>query len=232
MHVQVGPGSDHAFAALSAASGEVEWESLSGTSVFSSPILASILGESQVVHAWSEGVVGLSPQSGKPLWFVPWENPWGINVPTPVFVPPAGIVVTSFQGGMFLDVDRHEDGWTARARWSNARLVSEFHSPVVVDGLLFAFHHDTLKCLDLKNGAELWQQARVGHGSLVAAGGRLLLLTESGDLVVVAISARRFHELDRLRILRGRSWTPPSVARGRLYARNHEEIVALDLSGR
>jgi hypothetical protein len=56
-----------------------------------------------------------------------------------------------------------------------------------------------------------------------------LVLSERGMLVLVEATPEAYRELASHQVLEGRCWTPPSLSEGRLYLRNHAELVALDL---
>jgi hypothetical protein len=56
-----------------------------------------------------------------------------------------------------------------------------------------------------------------------------LVLSERGMLVLLEATPEAYRELASHQVLEGRCWTPPSLSEGRLYLRNHSELVALDL---
>jgi hypothetical protein len=74
--------------------------------------------------------------------------------------------------------------------------------------------------------------AILGKASLIVANGMLIVLGETGELVLAEATPEAYRELARANVLEGRSWTQPTLWQGRLYLRNHTELVALDLRGR
>jgi phage terminase large subunit-like protein len=54
----------------------------------------------------------------------------------------------------------------------------------------------------------------------MAADGRLIILTEKGELVIARITPEKFDEQTRAQVLSGRCWSAPVLANGRLYVRN------------
>jgi outer membrane protein assembly factor BamB len=76
-----------------------------------------------------------------------------------------------------------------------------------------------------------WKARGFGRGSLIAADGKLFVLGESGNLAIVRASPDGFVEKAEAEVLSGKSWTAPSLSGGRLYLRNHDELVCLDLRG-
>ena len=57
----------------------------------------------------------------------------------------------------------------------------------------------------------------------------LIILSERGKLVLAEATTEGYEELASHQVLSGRCWTQPTLAGGRLYLRNHDELVALDL---
>ena len=63
----------------------------------------------------------------------------------------------------------------------------------------------------------------------VAADGLLFVLSDAGLVALVRASPESYEELGRIQVMEGRSWTAPSIAHGRLYVRDFDEIVSLDI---
>jgi hypothetical protein len=81
----------------------------------------------------------------------------------------------------------------------------------------------------MKDGAQSWSKRGLGKGSLILADGRLVVLADDGRLLLVEANATSYVEKGSVQALTG--WTPPALAGGRVYVRNHKEIVAYDLKG-
>jgi len=88
-------------------------------------------------------------------------------------------------------------------------------------------------CLDLATGQELWASAAPGHASAVACGNKLLPLNEAGFLIVIEASRIGYVELARTRLFDGPApcWTPPTVYRGRLLVRKHQQLACYQIAG-
>jgi len=74
--------------------------------------------------------------------------------------------------------------------------------------------------MNLKTGEVAWKQRGLGCGSLMIADGKLLSLTEKGELVLAKASPNQYEELARSSFLDGRCWTVPLFLNGRIYGRN------------
>jgi len=80
----------------------------------------------------------------------------------------------------------------------------------------------------------IWKQGRYGHGQLIllADQARLLIATESGEMVQVAARPDRFEELGRFQAIEGKLWNHPVIAEGSLFVRNGEEIACFELQAK
>ena len=56
-----------------------------------------------------------------------------------------------------------------------------------------------------------------------------IVLGEDGQLALLDASPRKYVERSSAPVLRGRSWTSASLSGGRLYLRNQDQIVCVDL---
>jgi outer membrane protein assembly factor BamB len=90
-----------------------------------------------------------------------------------------------------------------------------------------------ISCLDVKTGEVKWTQKGLGTGSLMLADGKLIVLGESGDLVIADASPDGYKELAKAKVLTDTCWTMPVLSGGRIYCRNHKgDMVCLDVSGK
>jgi hypothetical protein len=65
---------------------------------------------------------------------------------------------------------------------------------------------------------------------MILADGRLILLTEKGDLCLVEATPAALRETARVRLFdAGPCRTHPALANGRLYARDQKKLVCIDL---
>jgi hypothetical protein len=57
----------------------------------------------------------------------------------------------------------------------------------------------------------------------------LVVVTDEGEVVLVAANPNAHQELGRFRAVEGKTWNHPVIAHGRLYIRNAEEIACYEL---
>ncbi len=83
------------------------------------------------------------------------------------------------------------------------------------------------KAVDAGTGETPWRDRGFGTGSIVVAGDRLVVLSDSGELALLQPDRAALEVLRRQQVLTGKTWTP-SVASGKILLRNHELLVGLE----
>jgi len=96
-------------------------------------------------------------------------------------------------------------------RWKSIGLKPYFSDFVVHNGHAFGFDGSILSSIDLKDGKAVWKGGRYGSGQLVLLPDQdlLLVLSEEGELALVAASTDQFKELARF----PRSRARPGITR-------------------
>jgi hypothetical protein len=69
----------------------------------------------------------------------------------------------------------------------------------------------------------------LGKGSVVLAGKHLIIMGGKGNIALVQATPEKYLEVGSFQTLRGKCWTAPTSARGKLLLRNHVEMVCYDL---
>ena len=225
-------------AAFDLKSGERKWTAGTGEAAgYSSPVLVEVAGNQQIVSFTGDAAIGVDPQSGERLWRYPYETDYHCNTASPVAVN--GDVLLSAgenHGSVLLSIG---DNGQLREKWTalgpEAEFRSEWQTPVLVDGYLYAFDNvgsassvTHLTCIDATTGKPVWQQRRFGKGNLIAADGKLWISTMKGELVLVNATPNRFEEVTRATVI-GETRQAPALSDGRLYLRDGRELVCLDV---
>lgn len=225
------PGEGPGVAAFDQRTGELRWTALDGPAGYSSPIVAEIAGVRQYVFSRSQEVVALST-AGELLWRHATERRSAI--PMPVFLAPDRIFVATADdafGGRVIRVVREGGAFRTEEVWQERLMRNHFNTSVLVDGHLYGFDNGTFRCLDAATGERLWAQRGFGKGSLIASGDLLFVLGDGGTLALVRASPEGYGELGRVQASQGRAWTAPTLANGRIYVRDFDELVSFDVRG-
>jgi outer membrane protein assembly factor BamB len=229
--ILVGPTAGKTLAALDKHTGEIVWTALSGRAAFSSPIAATIHGRRQIVAAIASGLAAVDAASGEELWEFPWEVRYDVSAATPVFLEPDRVFhsVGYDKGALMLTIGLEGDHWSARPAWTKRVFRNHFSSSVHHAGYLYGFDEAMLKCIDAGDGEELWRKRGLGKGTLIYADGVLIALGGDGLLALIEATPEEYRELGSMQVFETTSWTAPTLAGGRLYLRDRERIVCLDL---
>lgn len=223
--LEAGGGEGDALAALDKKTGETLWTAHSGGAGYSSPIAVDVEGRRQYVFVTPRQVVGVS-RDGKVLWQQPWAG--GENVASPVFVPPDQVFVANAVGGGSVLYRLKGDG--VEEVWKTRFMKNYLSSAVFRDGILYGFDNASLQCLDVASAQPCWAKRGLGRGSLLWVDGRLAVLSDRGKLVWAEATPAGYREGGSVQALgEAHSATAPALAGGRLYLRNHEEMVCLEL---
>jgi outer membrane protein assembly factor BamB len=225
-------------AAYDAGSGRQRWVGQPGGTGYSSPHLATIAGVPQVLLMRGSRTISVAPADGTPLWDHVSGPPSTSIVQPAVAGDDAVLIATGdAMGGngiLRVAVTRGPAGWNVEERWTSRGLKPYFNDFVVHEGHVFGFDGSILSCIDLADGVRKWKGGRYGHGQLVLLPEQdlLLVLSEDGELALVAATAGTFSEIARLPAIEGKTWNHPVVVHDVLLVRNGEEMAAYRLPSR
>ena len=230
--VEVG-GGNHALVSFDLQSGKVKWKSGSDPLGYSSPIIASLDGEEQLVAFTGNHLRGMNPNTGEQLWGYAWKTSYNVNAATPVMVGDDQVFISSGYGtgGALVKVSKQGNQWEVTEVWKNKVMKNHFSTSVVVGDLIYGFSDGILTAMNAKDGKRVWTQRGFGKGTLIAVGTYLLVLGDRGDLALVNTTANSYQEVSRFRALDGGlCWTNPVIVEGRLYLRSLNEMISYDIA--
>ena len=218
-------------AAYAKATGDVIWRALDDRQAYVSPMLVTLAGVRQVLIVSATRAAALDPAAGSLLWEYPWPTGQGINVAQPVLLGSDRVFLSASygQGAAVFEVYRDGGRLTTRTIWENSRMKNKFTSSLLHEGYLYGLDEAILACVDAATGELKWKGGRYGYGQPIIAGDHLIVLTESGDVVLVKATPDRHDEVARFSAIEGKTWNHPVLANGRLLVRNLREMAAFDI---
>jgi outer membrane protein assembly factor BamB len=211
--------------ALEAATGKVVWKSGGTKAGYASVIPLPGAKNPTLLVATENALAGVDASNGQKLWSHPWTTNYGVNAADPIISGSQVFISSGYNyGGNLVDISGQP-----KDVWKNTAMRNHFNACVLIDGHLYGMDDDKgLKCLDWKTGATKWQQGGLGKGSLIACNGKLVILSEKGELVIAEVSPSAFTEISRTQALSGKCWSSPAIADGRIYVRNAKgDLVCL-----
>jgi outer membrane protein assembly factor BamB len=224
-------GKQAGIVALAAESGKEIWRATNHEASYSSPVAATIDGVRLVLFLTREGLVSLDPKNGNVRFGKPWRSRFhaSVNAATPVVVGDLVFLSASYNTGAILlrlHRDRADEIWKSDQALSNHYTTSIYHR-----GYLYGFdgrqeEGARLRCVEMRTGKVLWTNADFGCGSMVLAGGDLIAVSETGDLVLIEATPLAYREQARARVLSSPCRAPIALAGGVLYARDDHKLVA------
>ena len=216
-------GSGASTVALDKATGNTVWKSGDDAAGYASAAVATIGGQRTVIVFKAGHVVGLDLKSGKELWRSAWKTEYDVNAATPLVLGDKVFISSGYNAGCAMVSIA---GGKASELWRNKNLRSHVNSPTISKGNIFGIDGNTgggnLVCLDPATGERRWEEKSVKGGALIAADGRLIVISEKGELVIAEAAAGGFKELMRSKVLDVRCWVQTTLAGGRLYLKNNE----------
>jgi outer membrane protein assembly factor BamB len=220
--------------------GAEKWRALDDPASYSSPIALGKGKQRQVIFLTGRRLVGLSPLDGSLVWDYALVDKLSESSTTPAVAGDVLFGSSVTFGGIALKLDLAGERPTAKELWMEPKYNCYFSTPVAAGDQLYlvtgvkqpAFINTaTLRCVDAATGKERWSRDKVGtyHASLLRTGdGRLLLLEEPGNLVLLQPDPKEYRELARGKVC-GNTWAHPAIADGRLYIRDNNELICIEL---
>lgn len=215
---------------LDTASGKTKWRVDRGGTFnsYSTPLVVQSGGTHELIVNSSEGMSGHNAATGELLWHIQEQNRFPI--PMPVFHE--GTIYTSrgYRSGPYMAIRPGGKGDVSKSHvtWRVDTGAPYVSSLVHYNGLLYmAGDVGVLSAIDARTGQRVWQERTGGvfTASPVAADGKIYLLSEDGQTIVLA-AGRQPRVLARNR-LNVRQLASPAISGGRIFIRTDDAVIAV-----
>ena len=216
--------------ALDKKTGKVVWSSGPDESGYATPVPFHANNERAVMLAAKSDVIAVKVKDGKELWRFPWKTQYDVNAAAPILSGSKVFISSGYnRGAGVFDVGKNP----AEKVWENKNLRNHMASSVLWEGHLYGVDENQLRCVEFESGQVKWTDKVSGKGSLSLADGKLLVLSERGELLVANPSPAGFKPLARAQVVGGKCWTAPTLANGKIYVRTGPgDLVCVDVSGK
>ena len=169
----VGGHDSGALMAFACETGEVVWSWDRDGPPYTSPIVATLSGQNQLVTQSQDHCLGVSIDRGKELWSFSYTTDYTMNIPTPV-VAGSIVIFSGYQRGVTgYEIKMDDREWQVDEAWHTDDVYMYMSSPVLVDGRVYGFSQ-TKKgqffCLWPNSGEIIWTApGRQGDNALLLA---------------------------------------------------------------
>jgi outer membrane protein assembly factor BamB len=136
-------------------------------------------------------------------------------------------------GTRLIQLSENDQGaWDAQEKWTSLKLKPDFNDLVVHQGFIYGFDVGIFTCINLETGQTQWKKGRYGKGQVILAAdsGSLIVVTETGDVKLLAANPNEFQELGSVPAMSAKTWNHPVLVGDRLLVRNAEEAVCYQLA--
>jgi outer membrane protein assembly factor BamB len=246
-----GPGSQAV--AFDKNTGKEIWRTLSSPEQgYSPPSIIEAGGRRQLILARINALSSVDPETGREHWSIPYEATSGSLIMTPV--RSANYLYVGGYNNQSLLVELAADQPAAEIVWRNKRQggISPVNvQPFVKDGTMYGFDQSgRLYAVALPSGERLWDTTDpVSERPLYSGtafilkhgddGDRYWLFNERGDLIIANLTPQGYEEIERGSNLiaptnqafgREVVWCMPAFANRRMYVRNDQQCICVDLA--
>lgn len=228
-----GPG--QAVMAFDQKDGRVAWKNGSFEPGPSSPMLAMVDGQEQLVVFHADGVAGMDPRGGAQFWNHPHKTDWGLNISMPVWGEGNLLFLSSAYsaGSRVLRLTQSGGKTHVQEMWFSNRMRLHIGNAMRLGEYVYGSSGDFgptfFTAVDIKTGRVAWQERGLGRASSVYAEGKLLILDEDGNLALATASPQGLQVHAKAEVLSNKAWTVPTLVGTKLYLRDRATIKALEL---
>jgi outer membrane protein assembly factor BamB len=215
--------------------GFVRWRSTKSYKAGYGTAVPFSLGERKLLASLNnEGLLVVELETGKDHAFHEWKTPYDTSAATPIIDGDRIYISTGYGAGCALlrvTATRLEE------IYRNKNMRNHMNVCVLEGTHLYGFDRNAdegrrlaLVCQRFDDGEVAWRQTGLGCGSLMVADGKLIILSDRGELVIAEANAKEYREISRRKVLEGRCWTVPVLADGHIYCRNAAgDVVCVDV---
>lgn len=233
-------GKNGAVAAFDKVTGQRRWAFGANTPGYSSPTAATVHGV-RAIFAFTGDALLCLRSDGQLMGSYAWETPNKGNIATPLVVDDYVFISSGYNTGCALLRIVPNGSSAVSLELVYARRVKPLRAhhatPVHKNGYLYGYD-DTrgdLVCFDLRAGKPVdgWSADKlIEKGSVILADDKyLVMLSEKGDLAIAEATPTQFDLIWKgKKTLNGKqNWAQPVLVDGRLYLRDDEKIVCLEV---
>ena len=211
-------------------SGKEKWRWASEGPEYASPALLTVGGTKQLVTLAEKSIVAVDVTDGKLLWQLPFEpQRRAYNAATPIVDEQMVIYTGAGRGTKAVKIEKQGDAFSTKELWSNPEIAPQFNTPVLRDGLLFGLSDQgNLFCINAQTGQTAWTDTTKhgrGFAAIVSAGGVLLALPSTSELIAFKPDGKEYGEITRHKVADTPTYAHPVIAGNRIFVKDQDSVT-------
>lgn len=223
--VQAGGG----FVKLNKTTGETIWRVANDGggmfgSAFSSPIITTLQNNKVLLVQTRKSLKGINPVTGDEVWSQDIEAFRGMNILTPTVHNET--IFTSAHSG-HSQLWRYTDQSTSLEQIWSGKSQAYMSSPVVVANYIYLhLRNQRIVCINLETGEEAWRTTPFGkYQSMAVLDDKILVLDESGELLLFSANPKEFDLIDRRRVAESDTWGHIAISKNQIFIRRLDGLA-------
>lgn len=241
--------------ALNLADGKTVWQAGDQPASYCPALPIERNGQKLVVGYLENALVIHDLQTGKLLLEHELSEGYDEHSAWPLYREPYLWIAAPFRSGsQLLELpDKLTEGEPLKTVWRSRVMSNDVLSSVLVGDQIYGFDifdqqsktqrpsRGKFRCIEFLTGKELWEQGsgrpersnndiseELGQSGIIVADGKLILLNERGELILLEQNAEHCEILARCTVLSGElTWTPPVLHRGCVFIRNQSRAACV-----
>jgi len=240
--ISVGGANGRSLIAYDLENGKEIWAGGDRRSSYASPVYAELAGQKQIISVNENFVTAHRASDGTVLWEHPWPGSSDTNATCSQPIPLSGDRVFLSKGyGVGASLLQLTAGKGGSIQVSPAWpqpikqvMKTKMGNAVVRGEFMYGLDASLLECMEINTGRKRWKKRRtpgIGHGQIILIGEVILVLTESGEVLLVEASPEEYRELCSMRVFPEDqvTWNNPAFSAPYLLVRNAEQVVCYEL---
>ena len=190
----------------------------------------------QIVSVNEDNVTGHNAATGAVLWSYPWSGSSSMNASASEAVAVGDdrlFISKGYTGGSAVFQVQRDPAtgvWTTHTVWHHRRnLQTKMTNVVVYKGFVYGLSDGVLECVELATGKRRWKAGHYGHGQILRVRDLLLVVTDDGEVLLVALDPAGLHELGSFQAVDGQTWNNLCLYGPYLLVRNSREAACYEL---
>lgn len=213
-------------------------ETAAATKNYSSILPVEWNNQRQYVQLTEHAVVSVHPETGDIIWRSKWPGRTAI-IPSPIFDDGEIYVTSGYDVGSKLI--RIDDNNKVEEVWYTKDMQNHHGGVIKVGDYYYGSSKSSYVCQNEKDGKKVWTDRNIKKGSIGYADGMFYHVQENDGKVILMEADEQSHFIKgsftigpqtKRRAGKGKIWTHPIIANGKLYLRDQEMIYCYDIKAK